>query len=44
MHAQFAGAAIEARHLFANPPGAFDETVAAIADAHAAGSLATLAV
>ncbi|QYG93095.1 ATP-binding protein [Iamia sp. SCSIO 61187] len=44
MHAQFAGAAIEARHLFANPPGAFEQTVEAIVAAHAAGTLATLAV
>lgn len=42
MHAQFAGAAIEARHLFANPPGGFDQTVEAIATAHVAGTLATL--
>lgn len=42
MHAQFAGAAIDPRHLFANPAGAFEATVDAVVAAHAAGTLATL--
>lgn len=44
MHEQFAGAAIDPKHVFANPPGAFDQTVAAIVAAHTAGTLETLAV
>ncbi len=44
MHAEFATATIEPRHLFPNPPGAFDQTVEAIVAAHAAGTLATLPV
>lgn len=42
MHQQFAGAAIDPRHLFANPSGGLAATVDAIAAAHAAGTLATL--
>ncbi len=42
MHDQFTGAAIDPRHLFANPPGAFDATVDAVVAAHVAGALATL--
>jgi hypothetical protein len=41
MHTQFAGAAIDPRHLFANPPGAAERTVEAIVAAHAGGTIAT---
>jgi hypothetical protein len=44
MHDQFASAGIDPRHLFANPTGAFDQTVEAIATAHTAGTLATLPI
>jgi hypothetical protein len=42
MHDQFATAGIDPRHLFANPTGAFDQTVEAVVAAHAAGTLTTL--
>ncbi len=42
MHAQFAGADIERRHIFGNTHGTFEQTVDAIHAAHTAGTLATL--
>lgn len=42
MHDQFATATLDPRHLFANPAGALDATVASIVAAHTAGTLATL--
>ena len=39
MHDEFAAAAIEPRHVFANPPGELEATVAAILAAHEQGLL-----
>ncbi|HEV7720896.1 MAG TPA: AAA family ATPase [Iamia sp.] len=44
MHDQFARTAIDPRHVFANPAGAFDATVEAVVAAHAAGTLTTLPI
>jgi hypothetical protein len=41
MHDEFAAADIDARHVFANPPGGQEATAAEILSAHAAGTLTT---